>query len=202
MDEFKYNMSEIPLFPLPLVLFPGGRLPLKIFETRYLDMIKRCMRDNAGFGIVMIEEGSEIIDDHETQPEISSQGTYSTVVDFDQHSNGMLGIMTEGQAKFVIREIYEQSDHLLMAEVGFLEQEEESILPDHKVHLVRILQSLMKNEWVSRLNYEVDFNAAGEVGARLIELLPFGNKVKQQLFEMRNPITRLDELDRIITKMQ
>ena len=55
MDEFKYNMSEIPLFPLPLVLFPGGRLPLKIFETRYLDMIKRCMRDNAGFGIVMIE---------------------------------------------------------------------------------------------------------------------------------------------------
>ena len=121
-------MAEIPLFPLPLVLFPGGRLPLQIFETRYLDMIKRCMRDNAGFGIVMIEQGSEILDGDEIQPEISSQGTYSTVVDFDQHSNGMLGIMSEGQVKFVIREIYEKSDHLMMAEVDFLEQEEESII--------------------------------------------------------------------------
>lgn len=194
-------MAEIPLFPLPLVLFPGGRLPLQIFETRYLDMIKRCMRDNAGFGIVMIEQGSEVLDD-ETLPEISRQGTYSTVVDFDQFPNGMLGIMTEGQVKFVVREMYEQPDHLMMAEVDFLEQEEESVLPEHKVHLVTILQSLMEDEWVSRLNYEVDFNAAGEVGARLVELLPFGNKTKQELFEMRNPIARLEELDRVIAKMQ
>ena len=143
-----------------------------------------------------------MLDDDETLPEISRQGTYSTVVDFDQFPNGMLGIMTEGQVKFVVREMYEQPDHLMMAEVDFLEQEEESVLPEHKVHLVTILQSLMEDEWVSRLNYEVDFSAAGEVGARLVELLPFGNKTKQQLFEMRNPIARLDELDRVIAKMQ
>ena len=55
-------MKEIPLFPLPLVLFPGGRLPLQIFEVRYLDMVKSCMRENSGFGVVMLETGGEVFD--------------------------------------------------------------------------------------------------------------------------------------------
>ena len=108
-------MTEIPLFPLPLVLFPGGRLPLQIFEVRYLDMIKSCMRENSGFGVVMLETGNELFDGHNALANISTEGTYTIIVDFDQFPNGMLGIMTEGRTKFVIREKYEQKDHLLVA---------------------------------------------------------------------------------------
>ena len=90
-------MKKIPLFPLPLVLFPGGRLPLQIFEVRYLDMVKSCMRENSGFGVVMLETGGEVFDGQNALNDISTQGTYSVIVDFDQFPNGLLGIMTEGK---------------------------------------------------------------------------------------------------------
>ena len=189
-------MKEIPLFPLPLVLFPGGRLPLQIFEVRYLDMIKSCMRENSGFGVVMLGVGNESL------ANIVNQGTYTTIIDFDQFSNGMLGIMTEGQSKFLIREKYEQIDHLLVARVEFFDQEEELGLPVDKVHLVKLLKSLMKDERVAGLNYNVDFGSAGEVGARLVELLPLAIEEKQRLFEIKRPLERLKELDKVITTLQ
>ena len=90
-------MAHIPLFPLPLVVFPGGRLPLQIFETRYVDMVKRCLREGSGFGVIMITEGDQVLRDTEQQlPSVSRCGTYCSIVDFDELPNGMLGIMAEG----------------------------------------------------------------------------------------------------------
>ncbi len=194
-------MKKIPLFPLPLVLFPGGRLPLQIFEVRYLDMVKSCMRENSGFGVVMLETGGEVFDGQNALNDISTQGTYTVIVDFDQFPNGLLGIMTEGKKKFEIREKYEQGDHLLVAQVDFIDEEEEAPLPSDKVHLVTLLRSLMKDKWVAGLNYTVDFDAASEVGARLVELLPLAIKEKQRLFEIVNPLVRLEELDKVITML-
>ncbi|MAI43041.1 MAG: LON peptidase substrate-binding domain-containing protein [Candidatus Azotimanducaceae bacterium] len=193
-------MKEIPLFPLPLVLFPGGRLPLQIFEVRYLDMIKSCMRENSGFGVVMLEVGNEVYND--SLATIVNQGTYTTIVDFDQFSNGMLGITAEGQSKFLIREKYEQIDHLLVARVEFFDREEELAFPVDKTHLVKLLKSLMKDERVAGLNYNVDFGSAGEVVARLVELLPLPIEEKQRLFEIKRPLERLKELDKVITTLQ
>ena len=194
-------MTEIPLFPLPLVLFPGGRLPLQIFEVRYLDMIKSCMRENSGFGVVMLETGNELFDGHNALANISTEGTYTIIVDFDQFPNGMLGIMTEGRTKFVIREKYEQKDHLLVAQVDFFDQEEEAVLPLDKAHLVTLLKSLIKDRRVAGLNYTIDFSAASEVGARLVELLPLTIEEKQRLFEIKSPLLRLEELEKVITML-
>ena len=196
-------MAEIPLFPLPLVLFPGGRLSLRIFETRYLDMVMRCMRGNSGFGVVMIEEGREALENSEQSlPSVSHQGVYCKIVNFDQLPTGMLGIMIEGQTKFVIRDQYEQPDRLMMADVEFLDAEEPHEVPDEYEHLVRILQSLMEHEDVVSLGHTVDFNSAVEVSARLTELLPCGDDNKQRLLELKNPLARLKELGKVVADMQ
>lgn len=196
-------MAEIALFPLPLVLFPGGKLPLQIFEARYLDMVKRCVRDNVGFGVIMIEEGDQILRDSEQQlPSVAHCGTYATIVDFDQNANGTLGIMIEGQVKFVVRDQYESPDRLMMAQVEFLETEEDVPIPEDQSHLVDLLQMLIEHEAVQDLNLEVNFAAASEVGSRLSELLPCPNHFKQRMLEMKNPLARLNELEKLIERMQ
>lgn len=196
-------MAEIPLFPLPLVLFPGGKLPLQIFEPRYLDMIKRCMKENVGFGVILIEEGDQVLKGPEQQlPTVSHCGTYATIVDFDQNPNGTLGIMIEGQVKFVVRDQYELPDRLMMAQVEFLEIEQEAQIPENQDHLVELLEMFLEHEAVRDLGLEIDFREAREVGARLTELLPCPNHFKQRMLEMKNPLARLNELEKLVARMQ
>lgn len=196
-------MADIPLFPLPLVLFPGGRIPLQIFETRYLDMVKRCMRDNTGFGVVLIEEGKQVLTGPEQQlPSVCHYGTYATFVDFDQNPNGTLGIMVEGQVKFVIRDQYELPDRLMMAQVEFLEMEDQLPVPADKQHLVNLLEMFMEHEAVQGLGLSINFEQACDVGSRLTELLPCANQFKQRMLELKNPIIRLNELEKLIAQMQ
>ena len=188
---------------MPLVLFPGGKLPLQIFEARYLDMVKKCLREQTGFGIVMITDGDQILGDPDEQlPEISHCGTYCTMVDFDQSSNGMLTIVIEGDRKFVIRDQYEQPDRLMMANVEFLAVEEELAVPEEREHLSRLLESLMAHDAVQRLRLDCDLGKAVEVGARLTELLPCPNHFKQRMLEMKDPLVRLGEIDKLVERIQ
>ena len=196
-------MKEVPLFPLPLVLFPGGKLSLQIFEARYLDMIKRSLREPAGFGIVMITAGDRNLANPDEQlPEISHCGTYCRIVDFDQSSNGMLSIVVEGDRKFVIRDQYEQPDRLMMANVEFLAVEPEVAVPEERKHLSGLLDWIMVHESVQKVGLDCDLNQAVEVGARLTELLPCPNHFKQRMLEMKDPLVRLGELDRLVERMQ
>ena len=196
-------MAHIPLFPLPLVVFPGGRLPLQIFETRYVDMVKRCLREGSGFGVIMITEGDQVLRDTEQQlPSVSRCGTYCSIVDFDELPNGMLGIMAEGVKKFVIRDEYEQVDRLMMGDVEFLPNETPADMPDEQEHLSSLLESLMSHEAVQRLGLGCDMTQAGEVGARLTELLPCPNEFKQRMLEIKDPLIRLVELDKMVDAIQ
>ena len=196
-------MKEVPLFPLPLVLFPGGKLSLQVFEARYLDMVKKCFREEAGLGIVMITDGDRVLASPDVQlPEISHYGTYCKIIDFDQSSNGMLSIIVEGDRKFVIRDQYEQPDRLMMSNVEFLAIEEEVAVPEERQHLSGLLESLMAHEAVQRLGLDCDLGQAVEVGARLTELLPCSNHVKQRMLEMKDPLERLGELDKLVERMQ
>jgi Lon protease-like protein len=197
------GMKEVPLFPLPLVLFPGGKLSLQIFEARYLDMVKWCLREQTGFGVVMITDGDRILAGPDDQlPEISYCGTYCTIVDFDQSSNGMLSIVVIGNRKFVVRDQYEQPDRLMMSDVEFLAIEEEVAVPEERQHLSGLLESLMAHEAVRRLGLDCDLGRAVEVGSRLTELLPCPNHFKQRMLEMKDPLVRLGELDKLVKRMQ
>ena len=166
-------------------------------------MIKRSLREPAGFGIVMITAGDRNLANLDKRlPEISHCGTYCRIVDFDQSSNGMLSIVVEGDRKFVIRDQYEQPDRLMMANVEFLAVEPEVAVPEERQHLSGLLESLMVHESVQRLGLDCDLNQAVEVGARLTELLPCPNHFKQRMLEMKDPLVRLGELDRLVERMQ
>ena len=195
---------EIPLFPLRVVLFDGGRLPLQIFETRYLDMVSRCMRESIPFGVVLIRgAGSDArLDPGADQPDIFDVGTEAHIVDFNQLPNGRLGIIVRGGRKFRVVSTRVQADHLLLGEVEFLPGEPESTVPSEHAPLVDILKELVKHPGVQKLGLEIDFADARSVGARLAELLPIEPEIKQSLLQLQLPRERLQELTRLVNKFR
>jgi hypothetical protein len=195
--------NEIPLFPLGTVLFSGGRLPLRIFEPRYIDMVGRCMRDQSGFGVVLIREGREArIGKHVAQPQIFSVGTYGTIVDFNTLSNGMLGIIAYGGPKFRIKSTFETNDHLLMGSVDFLPDERAQAPGVEHAALIEMLRDLMQHPMAQKLALDVDYLDARSVSWRLAELLPLEPEIKQGLLQMNLPRERLAELARLVNNLR
>ncbi len=195
--------EELALFPLRTVLFPGGVLPLRIFEPRYVDMVGRCMREGKGFGVVLIRTGVEARrspEDH--QPDIFTIGTEAKIVDFNQADNGLLGIVAQGSRKFAVRSSFEQRDHLLVGDVEYLPDEPTGeLLPEHE-SLVAVLRQLTEHPLVQKLQLQVDFEQARSVSLRLADLLPIEPEIKQSLLQLRWPRERLTELKRIVSKFQ
>ena len=194
---------EIPLFPLHPVLFPGGRLPLQIFEPRYMDMVVRCMRDGAPFGVVLIRRGADArVSGDGEQPDIFDVGTDAHVVDFNQLSNGRLGIVVRGGRKFRIRGLREQADHLLLGRVEYLPEEPALTVGEEHRELVDILQELIKHPMIEKLGLDIQFEDARSVGWRLAELLPIEPEIKQSLLKLQFPRERLQELTRLVDKLR
>ena len=194
---------ELPLFPLRTVLFPGGNLPLRVFEPRYLDMIGRCMREESGFGVVLIRSGVESRGTRDAeQPDIFSVGTEARIVDFNQLSDGLLGIVCRGGAKLRVLETREAEDHLLMGTVQHLPEEPLGKLTDQHEPLVDILRELLKHPMIEKLGLDVQFDNARSVSWRLAELLPIEPEIKQSLLQMGLPQERLAELNRLVAKLR
>ncbi len=101
--------KELPLFPLNAVLFPGGFLPLHIFEQRYRKMVKYCIRNESSFGIVMIKEGEEV-GEAATPCKV---GTAVDLVDVDRFPDGQMNIVTSGHSRFEILEINDELPYLV-----------------------------------------------------------------------------------------
>ena len=186
-------LQELPLFPLNTVLFPGGILPLRIFETRYLDMVSHCLKNDRGFGVVTIHEAREA----GGQPtSIHPVGTLARIVDFDPTDDGLLGITCLGVQRLRVVGHRVQPDHLLIGEVQWLPDDPvESPLPSHEP-LARVLRDLLENEelqFYARF-LAPDWENAAWIGNRLAEILPLPLHIRQALLEMTNPRERLDIL--------
>lgn len=194
---------EIPLFPLRTVLFTGGRLPLRIFEPRYMDMVSYCMKEQTGFGVVLIREGTDArLSPEDEQPRIFNIGTYASIVDFNRLADGLLGIITTGGAKFRVLASYERADHLMMGEVEMLPDEQTLAVATEYQPLVEILRDFMEHPMVRKMNLQVDFGDARAVSWRLAELLPVEPEIKQSMLQMNHPRERLAELRRLIERMR
>ena len=198
--------TDLPLFPLNTVLFQGGRLPLQIFEPRYLDLVSRCMREGSSFGVTLIRRGRKgrSVRDRSDggQPETFEIGTEACIVDFNQLSSGRLGITIEGSRKFRVYDTWEQADLLLIGEVAFLPEEPDvAITADHQ-ELVDLLLELNLHPEVHKLALNIDLDDARSVGWRLAELLPIEPEIKQSLLQLQLPRERLQELRRLITKLR
>jgi len=178
----------IPLFPLKTVLFPGGPLRLRIFETRYLDMIGRCMREATDFGVVLILEGSEAGEIASTAP----VGTLATIVDFEKLEDGLLGITARGGRRFRVLSMSRQSDGLNVGSIAWHPHEQAAALPERHAVLADVLRQALLNVVGMYPEGEVNYTDAGWVGSRLAEILPFDPVDKQACLEMTDPVERLD----------
>ncbi len=182
-------MSSIALFPLNIVLFPDGPLPLRIFETRYVDMVRRCMRESSSFGVVLIREGGEV-----GPAETHDVGTLARIVDFHQLADGLLGLSCVGSERFRIRSRSRQSDGLNLAEVDLLPPEATMAVPERHARLSALLENVLPQLGEVYTDMEMKPDDAAWVGHRLAEILPIPPADKQACLELDDPIQRLDFL--------
>jgi Lon protease-like protein len=188
------DSSVIALFPLHTVLFPGGPLPLRIFETRYTDMVRRCMREHENFGVVLIQEGDEAGDVATT----ATVGCTARIADFHTLHDGLLGISCVGDRKFRVLRVWRASDGLNMGEVSWLPAERELALPEQYRHLADTVRRALEDLSEHYEHVERKFDDAAWIGARLTELLPIQLIDKQALLELEDPIERLDTLMTVV----
>jgi Lon protease-like protein len=179
--------EEIPLFPLNTVLFPGGPLPLRIFEPRYIDLVKRCLREDSGFGVVLIREGVEAGGPAQT----FDVGTYARIVDFSQQPDGLLGIRAHGQARFRILERRRARDGLNLADVEWLPPELPQPLPEEFAELGPAVDAALTQLGEPYVDLERRPDDAAWVAGRLAEILPVPTVHKQHCLELEDPVERL-----------
>lgn len=185
---------EIPLFPLNAVLFPGGRLPLKVFEQRYLDMCAACLKDNAPFGVCLIEHGNETGEPATPHP----FGTLATIADWDMEQLGILTITAVGGQRFRVLESRVGPDRLRRAKVELLTEGVTTPLPGERMRLLPLLQKIVGDLGRERIPEPHRYDDADWVGYRIAEVLPIQNLAKQKLLELEDPLARLEVLERYL----
>jgi len=180
--------TELPLFPLNTVLFPGGILPLRIFEPRYLDMVKDCMRNQHGFGVCMIIQGEEV--GHQTAS--AALGCEARIIDFDQTPDGLLGITTKGERRFHVEQVRIRSNGLVMGQVSWLGESPEVVIAPEYFVLSQILQRVLDKADISFDKKQLE--NADWVSWRLAEWLPLSNLERQELLQESDAHLRLQHL--------
>ena len=192
-------MTEIPLFPLRTVLLPGGNLPLRIFEQRYLSMIRECASQDSGFGVCLIQEGEEAI-----APVKPAQiGTLARIVDWFTLEDGLLGVSTVGTARFLTEHTRKQEDGLFLGQVRWLPEPSPCPVPVAHSVLSDVLGRFMEKVGDDYPEYRPDLlQDAVWVGYRLTELLPLPTIEKQHLLELSDPVARLQTLVEILPRFQ
>lgn len=186
----------LPLFPLNTVVFPGGQLPLRIFEPRYLDMVKQAIADGTPFGICGIREGQET----GTPAVPYDVGTRVVVTDWDMPQTGILHIDTRAQDRFVIRKLHTEPSGLLIGTVESVSSEAATPIPDDLELAVEILRHIVNEYGDAHFSAPHEFDNAVWVGYRLSEVLPLKHSIKQNLLEMNDSVTRLRILTEFLKK--
>lgn len=188
---------DIPLFPLHTVLFPGGALPLRIFEPRYLDMVGGCLKTESGFGICLISEGRETGEAAESY----DHGTLATISYWQQLPDGLLGVTVRGQQRFQILEHKVDKNKLTTARVELLENEPVVKLPLRFNALADMVRDMLQEMGHPYTTLPKHYDQASWVSYRLAELLPISLLQKQYFLQLDDPIERLERLSAILAEI-
>ncbi|RYD14781.1 MAG: peptidase S16 [Lysobacteraceae bacterium] len=184
-------LTDLPLFPLNAVLFPGSPLSLRIFEPRYLDLVRDCSRTGSGFGVCLILEGREA-----GEPAVPAAiGTVARINDFYTLPDGLLGIGAIGGERFQVATTRVRDNGLVHGEVRMWPDEPAIEVPPEHGLLATILERLLEQLGGAHAQAErCRLDDASWVGFRLAELLPLGQSEKQHLLQMTDPLRRLAQL--------
>lgn len=191
--------SALPLFPLKTVLFPGGILPLKVFEQRYVTMTKACLKDDRPFGVCLLTRGEEVGDAATIKAELAFApiGTFAQIVSWDMPQLGILQLRTEGATRFQVKAHSVEEDGLVIGQVVPLLPEPALKLPEAFKPLAKLLELLISR--VGKENFaEPALDDASWVSYRLAEILPLPLGIKQSMLEINNSDVRLKALDQFL----
>lgn len=179
------------------MLFPGGRLPLRIFEQRYMGMAKACLRDGSPFGVCLIREGGEV----GAPAEPVEVGTLARIADWDMPQLGVLQIVALGEGRFRILERRVQADGLARGRVETIADDADGVVPAESARCARLLERVLQ-ESPDVVGAPHRLDSASWVGMRLAELLPLPLESKQQLLEMTDARARLARLTGLLSRSQ
>ena len=197
MSLKQINHTELPLFPLTSHVLTGGILPLRIFEARYLRMIKESYQREFAFGICMLNANGKEDDNSHIYP----IGTLVEVVDFEKLDDGQLGITVKGVCPFQINSITTQKDGLRIGDINFLEAWPEANLEEDLLYLVEKLQELYLNyPDLAALYTAPEWKNSSWVAQRWIEVLPLPPKQKQTLLQAHNSRACIEFLAKSLQK--
>jgi len=183
---------EISIFPLNTVLFPGGVLPLRIFEQRYLEMTKACLRDSTPFGACLIREGTEV----GTPAVPCSVGCLATITQWDMPQPGLFHLLARGGGRFRILRTHTAANGLIAADIELLPTVPEP--PQLDAACCSVLRNVIGEVGADRFPAPIDLENANWVAYRLAEILPIHLTEKQSLLEMDDAVQRFERLRRIL----
>lgn len=189
---------NLPLFPLNSVIFPGGVLPLRIFESRYLDMVKDCVRDQSEFVICLIKDGREV----GAAAKHRSIGTACQIIDWETLPDGLLGVTAQGKRRVEIIKTQTMPNQLLIGDIEYLYEFEDESLPakfDEWAHLISVIIGELGKPFDEQAQ---DLESAHWVSARLTEFLPFELDQKQRILEIDHPLVRLEHLQDVLKDIE
>ena len=191
---------SLPLFPLRTVLFPGGLLPLKVFEQRYVEMTKACMRDDAPFGVCLITQGEEVSTPDGAVPEFADVGTLARITNFDMPQLGILHLQTQGLGRFKVQAHTVEDSGLVVGTVTAIAEEPHHPLADSYSPLVRVLELIAERLGAQNFPADAHYDDASWVGYRLAELLPLPLSIKQRMLEVNDANVRLVALKQFLER--
>lgn len=196
------TLQSLPLFPLGTVLFPGGALPLRVFEVRYLDMVGRCQRAGAPFGVVALTAGQEVRAAGAPAEQLAREGTLAHITHLDQPQPGLLLIECRGAERFHIDRQQQLTHGLWVADVTLQAADAAVGVPEDLRHVSQALQRVrqqLRHAPQRSTRPDADGDAAGDafddcgwVANRWCELLPLPLELKQNLMRLDNPLLRLE----------
>lgn len=191
--------TDIPIFPLHTVLFPDGYLKLRIFEQRYIDMVRECSLKACDFGVCLINNQ----EDSNRPANHMRVGTTAEICDFSTLGDGLLGITAHGRQKFIISKTRMRDNGLLMAEVKILDQTAVIDVPEEYSVLSMITARFMEQMSSNYPSFQPQhLQDANWIGYRLAELLPLDINEKQVLLQLSDPLERLQMLVEVLPRFQ
>jgi Lon protease-like protein len=187
---------SLPLFPLKTVLFPGGVLPLKVFEQRYIAMTKACLKDDKPFGVCLLTQGEEVAGTAAAKArfEFAPIGTLARIASWDMPQLGILHLRTEGATRFQVQAHTVADDGLVVSQVTALAPEPTVALPETFKPLATLLELLINRVGKENFPAELALTDASWVSYRLAEILPLPLPIKQSMLEINDSEVRLKVL--------
>jgi uncharacterized protein len=200
-------LNNLPLFPLGSVLYPGSVLPLRIFEVRYLDLVRRCVDNGAPFGIVSLTQGNEVAKPEQKEA-FAQVGTLAVITEHEEPQPGLRVIRCLGQQRFRTSRIERLKHGLWIADVSYLPEDSSVTVPQELASCRSLLEAVLarmpattQSDLFRGQPTEAQLSDCSWLANRWCQLLPLPNEMKQRLLELDSALIRLELVSDLLDKL-